>query len=154
MTLRHTLARLGLSSTFALALAAAAQAQPSSTGGGGSMAYPDSLPSGQVRIPSSTARDTGNMAYPSSPGGISSSATPPAGAPAGKMGAPATTATASPAPAGAPGTGPTPQGQAAARKLATTPSTQPVPYVDFLAPSTPSKPAPHHAKPAAKKPAA
>ncbi len=153
MTFRHTLARLGLSSTFALALAAAAQAQPASTGGGGSMAYPDSLPSGQVRIPGNTARDTGNMAYPSSPGGITSSTTPTAGT-AGKAAAPAKAAAASPAPAASPGAGPTPQGQAMARKLATTPSSQPVPYVDFLAPSTPGKPAAHHAKPAAKKPAA
>lgn len=54
----------------ALALAAMNLAQAQSTGGGGQMAYPDSLPSGQVRIPAPTGRDTGSMSYPTSPGGV------------------------------------------------------------------------------------
>ena len=49
----------------------------------GQMSYPQSLPSGQVNIPASTARDTGNMAYPASPGGVTESA--PRGRDTGNM---------------------------------------------------------------------
>ena len=163
---RSTATRIGLASVFALALAAAAQAQPASTGGGGQMAYPDSRASGQIQVPASSSRDTGNMAYPSSPGGVASSSAPrsadtgnmayPAGSSLGsKKGTAGKTAAAAPSSGAPSGTGPTPQGMAAARALATTPSSQPVPYVDFVAPSSGAKTGiTHHAKTMAKKPAA
>ncbi len=157
MTLHSTMARraasrLGVASVFAVALAAAAHAQPASTGGGGQMAYPDSRASGQVQVPTSTSRDTGNMAYPSSPGGVATNTSV-----SSKKGGASKTKTAAAAPSSAApsSTGPTPQGMAAARALATTPSSQPVPYVDFVAPGSTAKTGTmHHAKPMAKKPAA
>ena len=76
----------GLVPAIALLAAGAAHAQ-SSTGGGGSMAYPDPLPSGEVKIPAPTGRDTGNMAYPTSPGGITTAA--PTGRDTGSMATPA-----------------------------------------------------------------
>ena len=167
MTYRQLLTRSALASGFALAMAVGAQAQPATTGGGGQMAYPDSLPSGQVKIPSNTARDTGNMAYPSSPGGVSSVAPPrsdntgtmayPAGnALGGKKAASTKTSTAAamPAPTASGTPAATPQGEAAARALATAPGSQPVPYVDFLSPGSSAKAGHHHGKPAAKKPSA
>jgi hypothetical protein len=140
---------LGLAPVLALAAAGVVHAQtPPSTGGGGQMAYPDSLKSGQVQINAPTARDTGNMAYPASPGGVS--AKPPSGPDTGNMAYPAggpistppgratrssTKAAAAAAPA-APGTAPTPAGMAAAKALADKPGSAPVPFVDFDPPAT------------------
>ncbi len=150
MAFRHTLAGVALASTVALLAAGSAQAQPASTGGGGSMAYPDPSKSGQVTIPGNTARDTGSMAYPSSPGGVHTATATPRAKPASKA---TQAAAATPTAAGAGSTAATPQGEAAARALATAPGSQPVPYVDFSAPAKPATTL-HHAKPAAKKPTA
>ena len=155
---------MGLIPAMALLAAGTVQAQPANnatTGGGGSMAYPDSLPSGQVRIPAPTSRDTGNMAYPASPGGVSQAA--PTGPDTnGSMGAPqpsggvtttpaptprltrrgraaaraaaSATQTATPA---AGGVAPTADGMAAARALDAAPGAAAVPYVDFSQPAAP-----------------
>jgi hypothetical protein len=114
----------------------------------GQMSYPQSLPSGQVNIPASTARDTGNMAYPASPGGVTESA--PRGRDTGNMAYPSgggavprTTAAAAPmapmgkAPPMRPDVAPTPAQTAAARSLDMAPSSAPVPYTDFLPPAKP-----------------
>ncbi len=169
MAHRHTLAGFGLASVLTLGLAAVAQAQPSSTGGGGQMAYPDSLKSGQVQVPSSTTRDTGNMQYPASSGGITTTAAPrsantgnmqyPAGNSLGSSkktaaakGKAMSASSSSAAPSGA---GATPQGMAAARALANAPGAAAVPYVDFGAPSASSAAKPmHHAAKPMKKPSA
>lgn len=137
---------MGLVPVLALAAVGAAQAQ--STGGGGQMAYPDSLPTGQVRIPSSTAPDTGNMAYPASPGGVTAAA--PTGRDVGNMAVPAggsslaTTSTGKPsgkrvAAAAPDGTAASPSGMAAANAMDHAPSPAPVPYVNFLPPEKPTK---------------
>ena len=171
MALRRNLAHYGFACAVSLALAAAAQAQPASTGGGGSMAYPDNNKAGSITITGSTARDTGSMQYPASPGGVSSAAAPRSdntgsmGYPAGNAlgskkaaNAKSSTAAATLAPtaaAPAAGTAPTPEGMAAARKLATTPGAAPVPYVDFTQPSaSPAKPMHHATAKPAKKPSA
>lgn len=144
---------LGLAPAIALLAVGAAHAQPNvPTGGGGSMAYPESLSSGQTRIPAPTARDTGNMAYPPSPGGVTQAA--PTGRDVGSMaenrGSGGTTTTPAPvphrtlvaavakksaAPAAARVAPPTAQDLAAARALETAPSATPVPYTDFAAPA-------------------
>jgi hypothetical protein len=142
---------LGIAPVLALAAAGVVHAQtPPSTGGGGQMAYPDSLPSGQVKINAPTARDTGNMAYPASPGGVSAtpSSSPdtgnmayPAGGPitsSSRPARPGMTKAATAAPA-APASGPTPAGMAAAKALADKPGSAPVPYVDFDAPAATMK---------------
>ena len=142
----------GLVPAIALLAAGAAHAQTSTTGGGGSMAYPDPLPSGEIKIPAPTARDTGSMAYPTSPGGVTEGA--PTARDTGSMAVPAasggftksvpgrasakakpvTTAAATPA---MPDTMPSPAGMKAARELAVAPGAAPVPYVDFgAAPAT------------------
>jgi hypothetical protein len=145
----------GLVPAFALLVVGAA-AHAQSTGGGGQMAYPDSLPSGQVRVPAPTARDTGNMAYPASPGGVVTAA--PTGRDTGNMAYPTggaatiTTHPSSPAPRGrarpvapaaaaAPVAPPTAAGMAAAQSLNTAPGSAPVPYTDF---ATPAKPMGRH----------
>ena len=145
---------MGLIPAMALLAAGTVHAQNSTTGGGGSMAYPDPLPSGQVRIPAPTARDTGNMAYPASPGGVSQAA-PVARDTNGSMGAPTAsggiTSTPAPSPrltrrgraAAAPSasmaapadTAASPSGMAAARALDNSPGAAPVPYVDFDQPA-------------------
>ncbi len=84
---------LGLVPVFALAMMGAAYAQ--SPGG---MAYPAPNPSGEFKIPAPTARDTGNMAYPASPGGLSTTA--PSGPGVGNMAYPAGRPLQQPAPAG------------------------------------------------------
>ena len=174
MALRRNVAQYGFACAVSLALAAAAQAQPASTGGGGQMAYPDNNKAGAITIPGSTSRDTGSMQYPTSPGGVPSASAPrsdntgsmgyPAGnslgskkAAAAKSSTASGTAAATSAPAAAApsGSGPTPQGMAAARKLATAPGAAPVPYVDFTQPSaTAAKPMHHAAAKPAKKPSA
>ncbi|WP_158742159.1 hypothetical protein [Acidisphaera sp. L21] len=163
----------GLVPAFALLVVGAA-AHAQSTGGGGQMAYPDSLPSGQVRVPAPTARDTGNMAYPASPGGVTTAA--PTGRDTGNMAYPtggAATVTTHPTPArgrarpgmsgatpAAAAPAPTASGMAAAQSLNSAPGSAPVPYTDFATPGKPmmGRHGAMHAKPmhhvAAKKKAA
>ena len=138
----------GLLTAAALLAAGVAQAQPASTGGGGSMAYPDSLPSGQVKITAPTARDTGSMAFPQSSGGVTEAA--PMGRDTGSMATPETTnlnrgGRMTPAAMRAqgnvpmrPDVAPTPAQTATAQSLATAPSSAPVPYTDFLPPAHPA----------------
>ena len=129
----------------------------------GQMAYPQSLPSGQVTIPAPAARDTGNMAYPASPGGVSEAA--PRGRDTGNMAYPSgggavprTAAAASMAPMTGrgmasppmrPDVAPTPAQTEAARSLDMAPSSAPVPYTDFLPPAKPmsGKPMMHRRMP-------
>ena len=142
---------LGLVPTIALLAAGPAMAQVSpnqaTMGGGGQMAYPNSLPSGQVQIPAAVSRDTGNMAYPASPGGVTQTA--PAGRDTGNMAYPTglgSVPTAAPmrgrpgmraaAPNAAPAPAPTAGGMAAAHALETAPGAAPVPYTDFATPGT------------------
>ncbi len=139
----------------AIALLAAGAAHAQSTGGGGQMAYPDPLPSGQVHVNAPTARDTGNMAYPAPSGGITTAAPsgPDTGSmqyPGGKAPAAGRTRGAAMKPgampassAAAPAAKPTPEGMKAAAALAAAPGEAPVPYVDFGAPS--GKPMAHGA---------
>jgi hypothetical protein len=165
MSIRFT----GLLPAVALLVASAAQAQqatiPNTPGGGGSMAYPQSLPSGQFKVNAPTQPDTGTMAYPSSPGGVTQTQAP--GRDTGNMAYPTMGAASSnlaqpsKAPAhmqgkaeemGMPGAmrpdvAPTPAQTAAARALETAPSSQPVPYTDFLPPATPAHGHMMHGKP-------
>ena len=76
----------GLVPAFALLAIGVAHAQPATTGGGGSMAYPNSLPSGQITTSAPTARDTGSMQTPAPAGGVTTST--PAHDAAGPHGAP------------------------------------------------------------------
>jgi hypothetical protein len=110
----------GLVPAIALLVAGVAHAQPASTGGGGSMAYPDSLPSGQIRSAAPTARDVGNMQYPAPSGGVTTSV--PAPTPLLRRGRPAPAAPTPP---------PSAAGRAAASEMALQPSTAPIPYTDF-----------------------
>ena len=80
---------LGLVPVFALVAVGAVQAQsnPNANSIGG-MAYPQSNPSGQFQVPAPSPQATGgNMAYPSSTGGVA--ATPPSGPGIGNMAYPA-----------------------------------------------------------------
>ncbi len=136
----------------ALALLAVGTAHAQVTNQTGSMAYPQSLPSGQVQIQAPTTRDTGNMAYPASPGGVTETA--PKGADTGNMASPmgrsglrgrAMPIAARRAPAGDPANSmrpdvaPTPAQSATARSLDEAPSAAPVPYTDFLPPEKPMR---------------
>ena len=150
---------LGLAPAFALLAVGVAHAQV--TNQTGSMAYPQSLPSGQVQLQAPTARDTGNMAYPASPGGVSERA--PQGADTGNMAtptgrsalntrraaAPTRMAAGDPANSMRPDVAPTPAQTAQARALDAAPSAAPVPYTDFLPPARPmakgGRGAVHHA---------
>ena len=166
---------LGLIPAFAV-LAAAGSAlavTPSNTpAGGGSMAYPTPLPSGEVTVPNTVTHDNGGSAYPSSGTGgateteskardTGAAAYPGGGSPPTvpfKRRSKAVT-TASKAPSAATPVAvdkPTPQGMAAARSLANAPGSAPVPYVDFAPGPDATKTAgtAHTAKPAAKKPSA
>ena len=129
---------LGLVPSFALLAVGAAHAQPASTGGGGSMAYPDSLPSGQIHQTLPGGRDTGSMALPQSSAGTATTRAPGT-RDTGSMALPTggggvTTTTPAPTPTlrrrGA-AAGRTPAGAAAAAQMAIQPSTAPVPYTDF-----------------------
>ena len=137
---------LALPATMLLAMGVAqAQGVQSQTG---SMAYPQSLPSGQVKIAAPTTRDTGNMAYPASQGGVTEAS--PTGADTGTMatprgraslnrGSPMMRMAAAPAgdPANAmrPDVAPTPAQTRAAESLDSAPAAAPVPYTDFLPPA-------------------
>ncbi len=120
----------GLVPAFALLAAGAAYAQPASTGGGGSMAFPDSLPSGQVHAAPPSGRDTGSMAQHTPSGGVTTTVQP-----RGRNAKTAAAAPADAAPSSNPASGaadaPTPAGRAAAAAMALRPSTAPVPYTDF-----------------------
>ena len=145
MTTRFTglipaMALLAVGAAIALPVPAMAQNQT------GSMAFPESNPSGQVRIQSPTSRDTGSMAFPASPGGVTEAA--PTGADTGNMAVPtgrgslnrrrvAATPVAmrgDPANSMRPDVAPTPAQTATARSLDSAPSAAPVPYTDFLPP--------------------
>ena len=161
----------GLVPCLALLAAGAAHAQPATTGGGGSMAYPDPLPSGQVHTTVNPGRDTGSMALPNSGAGVTSRT--PAQRDTGSMALPAgsggVTTTPAPTPRfrrrAAAAAAPTASGRAAASEMAIKPSDTPVPYTDF-APAAPTathgpvrhapvhRAAVHHAKPPAAAPTA
>ena len=163
---------LGLVPAFALLAVGAAQAQNQT----GNMAYPTPNPSGEVRIPAPTTRDTGNMAYPASPGGVTvQGATAPD---TGNMATPTSRSSltgrstrmaamkADPAKAMRPDVAPTAAQTATAQSLDAAPGAAAVPYTDFLPPERPMgkpmtgkgkmmhKPMHHMAKPKAAKPAA
>lgn len=134
----------GLVPAFALLAIGTAHAQGANQTG--SMAYPQSTPSGQVQIPASTARDTGGMAYPASPGGVTEAA--PRGRDTGGMMTPNSqpslntrrsaasmrqvAARGDPANSMRPDVMPTPAETATARALDVGPAAAPVPYTDFM----------------------
>ncbi len=141
----------GLVPAFALLAMGVAHAQV--TNQTGSMAYPQSNPSGQVQIPAPTARDTGGMAYPASPGGVTEAA--PTGRDTGGMMTPTNQASLNtrpramaparmaaarggdPANSMRPDVAPTPAETATARALDAGPTSAAVPYTDFLPPARP-----------------
>ncbi len=138
----------GLIPAFALLAVGTAHAQVQNQTG--SMAYPQSMPSGQVQVTAPAARDTGNMAYPASPGGVTAAAAPDAdtGNMAIPMGRGSLRARRMPvaamrAPAGDPANSmrpdvaPTPAQSATAQSLDNAPGAAPVPYTDFLPPERP-----------------
>ena len=133
----------GLAPCLALLAAGAAHAQPSTTGGGGSMAYPDPLPSGQVHTTINPGRDTGSMALPNSGKGVAAGS--PAQRDTGSMALPTgsggVTTTPAPTPRfrrrAAATAAPSASGRAAASEMAIKPSDTPVPYTDF-APAAPT----------------
>lgn len=148
MTIRF----LGLVPTLALLAVGAAQAQSpnnATTGGGGQMAYPDSLPSGRVTVPAAGARDTGNMAYPASPGGVAQPA--PMARDTGNMAYPDGTGTVTTRPMtraqmraargtpAAAGPAASADSMAAAHALDMSPGAAPVPYTAFDAPGIPAR---------------
>lgn len=131
---------LGLVPAFALLAVGAAHAQVGNQTG--NMAYPTPNASGEVRIPSPTARDTGNMAYPASPGGVpvqgamgtdtGNMATPAGRSSLNTRGTRMAAMRGDPANSMRPDVAPTPAQTQMAQSLDMAPSAAPVPYTDFL----------------------
>lgn len=137
----------GLVPAFAILAVGVAHAQNT-----GSMAYPQSLPTGQVTTAAPATRDTGSMAFPASQGGVSERA--PQGQDTGNMASPmgrSAIGTRGAAPRGAtmggnpamrPDVAPMAADSSAARNLSEAPSSAPIPYTSFDAPSAGGRGAP------------